>query len=40
MDHKKTAKLWKDWVVSRLVPDLKAAFLGVGELLYIRDCAE
>jgi len=37
---KKTAKFWKDWLVSRLVPDLKAAFPGVGELLYIRDCAE
>jgi hypothetical protein len=35
----KTAQFWKDWVVSRLVPDLKAAFPGVGELLYIRDCA-
>jgi hypothetical protein len=37
---KKTAKFWKDWLVSRLVPDLKAAFPGVGELLYIRDCDE
>jgi hypothetical protein len=37
---KKTAKFWKDWLVSRLVPDLMAAFPGLGELLYIRDCAE
>jgi hypothetical protein len=36
----KAAKFWKDWLVSRLVPDLKAEFPGIGDLLYIRDCAE
>ncbi len=33
----KTAKFWRDWLVSRLVPDLKEEFSNVGELLYIRD---
>jgi hypothetical protein len=37
---KKTAKFWKDWVVSRLMPDLKAQFPGVGELIYLRDFTE
>jgi hypothetical protein len=37
---KKTAKFWKDWVISRLVPDIKEAFPGIGELLYIRDCGK
>jgi hypothetical protein len=37
---KKTSKFWKDWLVLRLVPELKVAFPGVGELLYIRDCTE
>lgn len=36
----KTAKYWKDWLVARLVPDLKAAFPGIGNLLYIRDCTD
>jgi hypothetical protein len=35
---KGTAKFWKDWVVSRLIPDLKSQFPGIGELLCIRDC--
>lgn len=37
---KKTAKFWRDWLVSRLMPDLKAAFPEVGELLYVRNCTE
>jgi hypothetical protein len=37
---KKTAKFWKDWLVTRLMPDLREAFPAAGELLYIRDCAE
>jgi len=34
----KTAKFWRDWLVSRLVPDLKEAFPAIGDLLYMRDC--
>lgn len=36
----KTAKFWRDWVASRIVPDLKEAFPGVEDLLYIRNCDE
>jgi hypothetical protein len=36
----RTAKFWKDWLVSRIVPDLRAEFPEIGEVLYIRDCAE
>ncbi|GGA39957.1 hypothetical protein [Dyella nitratireducens] len=34
----RTARFWKDWLVSKIAPDLKAQFPQVGELLYIRDC--
>lgn len=37
---KRTAKFWKDWIASRIVPDLKAEFSAIGELLHIRDCVE
>jgi hypothetical protein len=37
---KKTAKFWRDWLISRLIPDLKVAFPALGELLYVRNCAE
>lgn len=35
---RKSAKYWRDWLVWRLVPDLKAAFPVIGELIYIRNC--
>lgn len=38
--YKRTAKFWKDWIASRIVPDLKAEFSAIGELLHIRDCVE
>jgi hypothetical protein len=31
-------KLWKDWLASRIVPDLKTNFPEVGELLRIVNC--
>jgi hypothetical protein len=37
---KKSAKFWKDWVASRLLPDLKARFPQVGELLYVGNCRQ
>jgi hypothetical protein len=36
----KSAKLWKDWLVSKIAPDLKERFPYIGELLYIQDCVE
>jgi hypothetical protein len=36
----KSSRLWKDWLVSKIAPDLKAQFPYIGDLLYIRDCAE
>jgi hypothetical protein len=31
-------KLWKDWLVSRIMPDLKTRFPEIGNLLGISDC--
>jgi hypothetical protein len=31
-------KLWKDWLVSRILPDLKAQFPEVNDFLSITDC--
>lgn len=36
----KLAKLWKDWLVSKIAPDLKTQFPQVGDLLYIRNMPE
>src|SRR4051812_13579185 len=33
-----SARLWKDWLVSRILPDLKAAFSEIGEFKEMRDC--
>lgn len=35
---RQSAKFWKDWLVSRLIPDLKANFPEVGDRLSIQDC--
>jgi hypothetical protein len=35
---KESAKLWRDWLIWRLVPDLKAQFPEIGSRLYIRNC--
>ena len=32
-------KSWKDWLVLRILPDLKATFPQVGDILGITDCA-
>ena len=37
---KGSSKLWKDWLVWRIMPDLKAMFRQVGDLRSIRDCQE
>jgi hypothetical protein len=39
---KKSSKFWRDWLVSRLLPDLKAEFpeVEVGKGLCIEDCRE
>jgi hypothetical protein len=34
----KEAKFWRDWVVSRFTPDLKANFSEIGDLLFFRNC--
>jgi hypothetical protein len=36
----KSSKFWKDWLVSKIAPDLKEKFPYIGELLYIRDCID
>jgi len=28
---------WRDWLILKLTPDLKAAFPEVGDVLYVRD---
>lgn len=33
----KHSKFWKDWLVSKIAPDLKFKFGEVGDLLYIRN---
>jgi hypothetical protein len=35
---KQSAKYWRDWLVSRLIPDLKAKFPELGDRLSIKDC--
>jgi len=35
-----SARLWKDWLVSKIAPDLKEKFPYIGDLLYIKDCAD
>jgi hypothetical protein len=37
---RESAKFWKDWLISRFLPDLKAKFPEVGDQLYIRNCEE
>jgi hypothetical protein len=37
---KRDSRFWKDWLVSRIAPDLRAEFPELSELLYIRDCDE
>ena len=37
---RRSAKFWRDWLVSRLLPDLRAQFPEVGERLHIEDCGE
>lgn len=31
-------KLWKDWIVSRIMPDLRAHFSEISDFLSITDC--
>ncbi len=38
IEGNKTAKFWRDWLVSRLLPDLKEEFSGIGDVLFIRNC--
>jgi hypothetical protein len=35
-----TAKFWKDWIVSRIIPDLRDKFPEVGEFCKARNCKE
>lgn len=35
---KRTAKFWKDWLISRLLPDLREQFREVGERVHLEDC--
>jgi hypothetical protein len=35
---KPSAKYWKDWLVSRLIPDLKAQFPEIVDRFLIEDC--
>ena len=37
---KKSAKFWKDWLVSRFLPDLKAEFPEIDEGISIENCRE
>jgi hypothetical protein len=36
----KSSRLWKDWLISKIRPDLNEKFPYTGELLYIRDCTD
>lgn len=39
LEGKSTAKYWRDWLVSRLLPELRANFpLLVSGVIQIRDC--
>jgi hypothetical protein len=35
---KSSAKWWKDWMVLRIIPDLKARFPAVGKLVSVGNC--
>ena len=35
---KNSARFWRDWLVSRVLPDLRMQFPQVGQRLEIRDC--
>jgi hypothetical protein len=35
---KASAKFWKDWLILKFLPDLRATFPEVGNQLYMRDC--
>jgi hypothetical protein len=37
---KASAKFWKDWLISKFLPDLKAKFPEVNGQLYIRNCGQ
>jgi hypothetical protein len=37
---KESSRLWRDWFVSRLLPDLKEKFPEIGEGLAIGNCGE
>jgi hypothetical protein len=38
LQGKNSAKLWKDWLVSKLIPDIKQRFPEVGQFQGIQDC--
>jgi hypothetical protein len=38
LQGKNSAKLWKDWLVSRLIPDIKQQFPEIGQFQSIHDC--
>jgi hypothetical protein len=33
-----SSKYWRDWLVSRLIPDLKSQFPDVGQVISIQNC--
>jgi len=35
---KSSAKWWRDWMVLRIIPDLRARFPAVGEFVSIQNC--
>jgi hypothetical protein len=35
---KSSGKWWRDWLVSRIIPDLRIRFPGMGELNGVWDC--
>jgi hypothetical protein len=37
LEGKSSAKWWKDWMVMRVIPDLKSRFPQIGEVQAIRD---
>jgi hypothetical protein len=37
---RKSARLWRDWFVSRMLPDLKARFSQIGKTLSVENAAQ
>jgi hypothetical protein len=40
LQGKNTAKFWRDWLVLRIIPELKKRFPEIGDVCSIGDCGQ